>query len=116
VLDTLVGNEGMTLVELLVVVSINPRSHTAMALEARAKNNVSSVAEAVVACIAARSGDETLCDTWSKLYNGGFVSSATQPVGVIVGTGCVSAEEANSQYCKYQTSTEEVICNQASGC
>jgi len=118
----------MTLVELLVVVgiisvltvlvvvSINPQSQTSMALEARARSNVSEVAKAMVACIAVNKGDETSCNTWADLYSGGFVSSATQPAGVVVGAGCVSAEEADSLHCKYQTSSEMVDCDQATAC
>ena len=119
---------GVTLVELLVVVavigilvglvvvSINPREQMDAAAEARAKSNVLGVAKAMVACIAVNNGDESDCAAWDDLYDGDFVSSATQPAGIVVGTGCVSEEEADSEYCVYRTSTGRVDCDEAAGC
>lgn len=118
----------MTLVELLVVVgiisvlavlvvvSVNPRAQTNAAVEARARSNVSGVAEAMAACITVNNGNEDDCNTWVELYDGGFVSSVTQPASIVVGTGCVSEEEADSKYCKYTTSTGKVGCDETSAC
>lgn len=119
---------GFTLVELLVVVAIlgilmgavivgvNPTARTDEAAEAAAKQNVAQIAPAMEACIIGNLGSESACDTWAKLYSGGFVKSATAPTDLSVSAGCIAFGEASSQYCKYTTTWGEVRCDQAGGC
>ena len=121
-------NKGLTLVELLVVVgiigllsvavvaTINPKGRFGEAAEASSKDTVGKIATAMETCLAKNEGNESLCNTWSRLYDSGYVKLTTQPTGVVVGLGCVSLLEANSQYCKYLTSVGKVECNQAAAC
>lgn len=120
---------GFTLVELLVVIAIvgvllgvvvlalDPAARLNEATEATARSNVQQIAAAMEACIAHKDyASETNCNTWTKLYGGGFVQASTAPLGVTIGTGCVSAPEASAQYCKYTTATGVTKCGEAAGC
>ncbi len=122
------NNKGFTLIELLVVIAIlgilmgvvivgiNPTARLNEATEAQAKANTQQIATAMEACITKNLGAEASCNTWAKLLAGNFVKAATAPAGVVIGTGCVSAAEASSQYCKYETTTGVTACNVATAC
>ena len=116
------NNKGFTLIELLVVIAIlgilmgavivgiNPTKRMEEATEAAAKQNVAQVAPAMEACITKNLGSEAACNTWTELYNGGFVKAAAAPSGIVVGTGCVSSPEAGTDHCKYMTASGQVVC------
>lgn len=98
-----------------VVVTIDPFGKAASAKAARAKEDLSRIGAWMEGCIINSGQDLTACNTWQKLYNGGFVSTSVQPAGIVIGDGCVSEAEAGGFYCRYQTGGS-VTCGESAPC